>query len=297
MWLPPFLLLLCLSGSLSLTGPSSVTGTLGGSLSVPCQYEEGYQRHNKYWCRGEFGITCEKIVETKGEEKEERNGRVSIRDHADNFTFIVTMENLTTDDAGSYWCRIQRTWLPDPLVQVNVSVSAGKKFSHSGSEADGSCLWVLSSPPSQWCWEEPMMRAGAENKGQGFKSQSTGIGWETSVLGLPLRSQSFPVPMSPHRSLLSSVHFLLLVFLKLPLFLTLVGAVLWVNRPQRGCGGNKPNEDNPQWYTVPRNGLSRNVALQTGQERPSDSGLQGRGAAVPGFWTDPGLFEGIVPVS
>ncbi|XP_064438242.1 CMRF35-like molecule 2 [Mirounga angustirostris] len=136
MWLPPFLLLLCLSGSLSLTGPSSVTGTLGGSLSVPCQYEEGYQRHNKYWCRGEFGITCEKIVETKGEEKEERNGRVSIRDHADNFTFIVTMENLTTDDAGSYWCRIQRTWLPDPLVQVNVSVSAGPC-----SAVSTSCSW------------------------------------------------------------------------------------------------------------------------------------------------------------
>ncbi|XP_035934891.1 CMRF35-like molecule 2 isoform X4 [Halichoerus grypus] len=127
MWLSPVLLLLCLSGSLSLTGPSSVTGTLGGCLSVPCQYEEGYQRHNKYWCRGEFGVTCEKIVETKGEENEERSGRVSIRDHADNFTFIVTMENLTTDDAGSYWCRIQRTWFPDPFVQVNVSVSAAPK--------------------------------------------------------------------------------------------------------------------------------------------------------------------------
>ncbi|XP_036922129.1 CMRF35-like molecule 5 isoform X2 [Sturnira hondurensis] len=36
------------------------------------------------------------------------------------------------------------------------------------------------------------------------------------------------------RALLSSVHFLLLVFLKLPLFLSMLGAVLWVNRPQ-GC--------------------------------------------------------------
>ncbi|XP_006728183.1 CMRF35-like molecule 2 isoform X2 [Leptonychotes weddellii] len=212
MWLSPFLLLLCLSGSLSLTGPSSVTGTLGGSLSVPCQYEEGYQRHNKYWCRGEFGITCEKIVETKGEEKEERSGRVSIRDHADNFTFIVTMENLTTDDAGSYWCRIQRTWLPDPLVQVNVSVSAAPKKTTERI----TCQAVPADFP-------------------GLKSKQN------------LSTKEVLTYCSG--SLLSSVHFLLLVFLKLPLFLTLVGAVLWVNRPQRGCGGNKPNEDNPQCST------------------------------------------------
>lgn len=146
-------------------GPSSVTGTLGGSLRVRCQYEELYQRHKKYWCRGPYDATCEKIVETNGEEKEERSGRVSIRDHADKLTFIVTMENLTADDAGPYWCRIQTTWFldvwsRDPSLPVNVSVSAGKKSSHSSSGVYGSCLWVLSSPQSQWCWEEPMMRAG-----------------------------------------------------------------------------------------------------------------------------------------
>ncbi|XP_040496226.1 CMRF35-like molecule 2 isoform X3 [Ursus maritimus] len=129
MWLSPVLLLLCLSGSLSLMGPSSVTGTSGGSLCVRCQYEELYQRHKKYWCRGQYEATCEKIVETNGEEKEERSGRVSIRDHADKLTFIVTMENLTADDAGPYWCRIQTTWFldalsRDPAVHVNVSVSA-----------------------------------------------------------------------------------------------------------------------------------------------------------------------------
>jgi hypothetical protein len=36
----------------------------------------------------------------------------------------------------------------------------------------------------------------------------------------------------PHRSLLSRVHFLLLLFL-VPLLLSKLRAVLWVNRPQR----------------------------------------------------------------
>ena len=49
-------------------------------------------------------------------------------------------------------------------------------------------------------------------------------------------------PCVPHRPLLGSVHFLLLVFLKVPLFLGMLGAVLWVNRPLRSSGG-KPQEN------------------------------------------------------
>lgn len=117
-------------------------GTLGGSLSVQCQYEKKYQEYNKYWCRGNYDITCENIVETKGKEKEERSGRVTIRDHAVNLTFIVTMENLTADDAGSYWCKIQKIWLLDmwsydPSVQVKVSVFEGKRSFYSISGAYG----------------------------------------------------------------------------------------------------------------------------------------------------------------
>ncbi|XP_043312900.1 CMRF35-like molecule 6 isoform X2 [Cervus canadensis] len=42
-----------------------------------------------------------------------------------------------------------------------------------------------------------------------------------------------PDPGQAHRSLLGSVHFLLLVFLKVPLLLGMLGAVLWVHRPLR----------------------------------------------------------------
>nr|XP_008511427.1 PREDICTED: CMRF35-like molecule 2 isoform X2 [Equus przewalskii] len=127
MRLLPALLLLCLPGCLSLTGPSYVMGTTGGSLSVQCHYEEMYKGYNKYWCRGQYDTACNIIVETKGEEREERNGRVSIRDCADKLTFTVTMENLNADDAGTYWCRIQTVWILDawsydPSVQVKVFV-------------------------------------------------------------------------------------------------------------------------------------------------------------------------------
>ena len=49
-------------------------------------------------------------------------------------------------------------------------------------------------------------------------------------------------PCVPHRPLLGSVHFLLLVFLKVPLLLSMLGAVVWVNRPLRSSRG-KPQEN------------------------------------------------------
>ncbi|XP_044106140.1 CMRF35-like molecule 2 [Neovison vison] len=321
MWLSPVLLLLCLSGSLSLTGPSSVTGTLGGSLSVQCQYEEVYQRYNKYWCRGLYDATCEKIVETKGEEKEERNGRVSIRDHADHLTFIVTMENLTADDAGSYWCRIQTLWVldvwsRDPSFHVNVFVSTGSLSLTGPSSVTGTlggslcvqCRYeeVYQRYNKYWCrgqydttcekivetkGEEKEERSGrvsirdhtdhltfivtmenltADDAGSYwcriqtvwfldvwsrdpsfhvnvFVSTGVTIPWRTTCQAVPAAFPGLNTKQNLSTedlltccsgSLLSSVHFLLLVFLKLPLLLTLVGAVFWTtqNRVAAGVG-------------------------------------------------------------
>ncbi|KAL6077724.1 hypothetical protein STEG23_007878, partial [Scotinomys teguina] len=95
-----------------------------------CQYGKSYKNHLKYWCRGKYDTECKTIVETKGNGEEKKNGRVSIRDHAENFTVTVTMENLSEDDAGSYWCKIQTffiwdSWSRDPAVLVEVHVFPG----------------------------------------------------------------------------------------------------------------------------------------------------------------------------
>ncbi|XP_023569802.1 CMRF35-like molecule 8 isoform X1 [Octodon degus] len=119
--LPWALLLLWLPGCFLLSDPSTVTGTVGGSLSVQCWYEEHYKTYAKYWCKESF-ITCDKIVETDGSEREVRNGRVTIRDHPANLSFTVTLENLALQDAGSYWCAINIRWQEDPVFSVTVSV-------------------------------------------------------------------------------------------------------------------------------------------------------------------------------
>lgn len=140
-WLPSALLLLLVPGSLSLSGPRTVTGTIGGSLSVQCRYDEEYREHKKYWCRNsEWSPWRKKIVETTESEREVSRGHVSIRDHPANLTFTVTLESLTEADTGTYCCGIDTRWsegvLHDSTFQVEVSVLPGPC-----SVASASCCW------------------------------------------------------------------------------------------------------------------------------------------------------------
>ncbi|XP_003131278.3 CMRF35-like molecule 6 isoform X1 [Sus scrofa] len=187
------LLLLWVPGSLCLSGPSTVSGAVGGSLSVQCRYKEEYKEFDKYWCRQPCLLIWHQAVETRGANVEVRSGRVSIVDRPEDLTFTVTLENLTAQDAGKYRCGVATIlqeegllgFLPDPFFQVQVIV-----------------------PPAS------------------SSNSSTGM----------------PEPLSRQQgSQLSSIHFLLLVFLKVPLLLGMLSAVLWVHRPQGAiCGETQP---------------------------------------------------------
>lgn len=125
---------MCLPGSLSLSGPSTVTGTAGGSLSLRCQYKEVYKTYNKYWCLQPCLPLFFETVEPSASMGEVRRGRVSITGHPGNLTFTVTLENVTANDAGKYRCGISTPlqedglsgFLPEPFFQVQVLVSPGK---------------------------------------------------------------------------------------------------------------------------------------------------------------------------
>ncbi|XP_038402618.1 CMRF35-like molecule 8 isoform X5 [Canis lupus familiaris] len=134
-WLPWALLLLWVPGCSSLRGPDSVSGTVGGSLSVRCQYKEGFRDHDKYWCKSP--CVWKKIVETTESQREVTKGRVSIRDHPADLTFTVTLKNLTEGDAGTYKCGIDTLWV-DPTFSVVVSVNP--------AEMKTKLYWSSSSP-------------------------------------------------------------------------------------------------------------------------------------------------------
>uniref|UniRef100_A0A4X1SII3 Ig-like domain-containing protein n=1 Tax=Sus scrofa TaxID=9823 RepID=A0A4X1SII3_PIG len=163
-------------GSSPVTGPKAVRGQERGSLAVQCRYTPGWESHGKWWCRGADWDSCKILVQTTASEPEVKRDRVSIRDDRENRTFTVTTEELRLDDAGVYWCGIERVG-HDHGTQVRVTVDPAPVTSGDDS------LNMTSHGPNG-------------------------------------------------RSLLRSIHFLLLVFLKMPLFLGMLSAVLWVHRPQ-----------------------------------------------------------------
>nr|XP_042112355.1 uncharacterized protein LOC101104414 isoform X2 [Ovis aries] len=116
----------------------------------------------------------------------------------------VTLESLREEDAGRYWCGIDTSWfegmLRDPTFEVEVSVIPAPATATSTERSTGSPGSPTTLPVPTW---------------------STVSGQET------------PDPSQPPRPLLGSAHFLLLVFLKVPLLLGMLGAVLWVHRPLR----------------------------------------------------------------
>uniref|UniRef100_A0A8C8UQ77 Ig-like domain-containing protein n=1 Tax=Peromyscus maniculatus bairdii TaxID=230844 RepID=A0A8C8UQ77_PERMB len=199
---------LCFPGCVPLHGPSGVTGTVGTSLSVPCPYEEEHKTNDKYWCRVTM-LPCKGLVKTRAS-KEAGKGRVSIRDHPATLTFTVTLENLTLEDAGTYKCGVDIGFSGEDMEWRSLGQSVFPSFAPVKGSSPENRANTLGSPTSSPVHTQPSVTT------------------EDTTPGPSL--QFWPV--------LSSIYFKVLVFLEVPLLLSMLSAVLWVNRPQR-CSGKK----------------------------------------------------------
>uniref|UniRef100_A0A8C2UU67 CD300 molecule like family member f n=1 Tax=Chinchilla lanigera TaxID=34839 RepID=A0A8C2UU67_CHILA len=196
-----------------ITGPNAVSGQERGSLTVQCRYTSKWKTSRKWWCRGAAWSSCKIQIQTDGSEKEQKKERLSIRDYQKELMFRVTLEDLRRDDADNYWCGIER-FGTDPGLKVKVTVVPDLHEESLSSVRPSPTL----APSTTKTIKYQLVTT---------TSNSTQLETGTSA---------------PTRSLLSNTYFLLLVFLKLPLLLSMLGIVLWVNRPQRGPAGlqNQP---------------------------------------------------------
>ncbi|XP_066093662.1 CMRF35-like molecule 5 [Saccopteryx bilineata] len=222
MWLLlPLLLLIIPGSSYEITGPEEVSGLERGSLTVQCHYDPRWETYRKWWCKGAEWSNCKILVKTTGTEVEVKKDRVSIRDDQRSRVFTVTMEKLRQEDADVYRCGIERTGA-DLGTQVNVTIGPARVLTTTA---------VNSNPNVTF---------------------TTTINSATNMITVPVSSEDTTgsLTVTSHhsngRSLLINVHFLLLVFLKVPLLLSMLSAVLWVNRPQRSSGGKhtQPHSEN-----------------------------------------------------
>ncbi|EFB29745.1 hypothetical protein PANDA_007940, partial [Ailuropoda melanoleuca] len=85
---------------------SVVKGVVGGSVAVLCPYNRKEANSLKYWCLWEDTQNgrCQPLVESDGLVKEQYEGRLTLHEEPGNGTYTVILNQLTTEDAGFYWC-------------------------------------------------------------------------------------------------------------------------------------------------------------------------------------------------
>ncbi|XP_049996131.1 CMRF35-like molecule 3 [Alexandromys fortis] len=204
MWLLAALLFFltgCSTAQDAITGPNMVSGHEQSSLTVQCRYDSSWKDYKKYWCRGADWNACETLVKTDMEQLVKKD-RVSIRDDQTDFTVTVTMEELRISDGGVYWCAIERSGY-DPNFKVNVNIDPAPETTT-----------IILTTMAPVLTSAQTTRESIANHGE---IQTSTLTW----------------------FVMSSIYFNLLVFLELPLILSMLSAVLWVNRPQRCSGGGE----------------------------------------------------------
>lgn len=111
-----------------LSAPSEVTGTYGGSVTVPCQYGLEYIDHTKYWCKGKVYELCHIVVKTP---KNRLSNRSFIADDKTAGVVTVTMTSLRDEDEDKYWCVIA-------MQGRNIYTGVRLRISHTGMTHLGS---------------------------------------------------------------------------------------------------------------------------------------------------------------
>ncbi|XP_029525276.2 polymeric immunoglobulin receptor-like isoform X2 [Oncorhynchus nerka] len=111
-----------LSDAQSVSTVSHVSVKQGGSITIPCLYNQRYRNHVKYWCRGYYWFGCSTVVRT---DHPETSGKTSISDDINQQVFTVTMTSLSPSDSDYYWCIVGRKKEADDGARLQISVTPG----------------------------------------------------------------------------------------------------------------------------------------------------------------------------
>lgn len=99
----------------------NVAAKHGGSVTIPCLYDEQYKANPKFWCKGYYWSSCKIVAYANSKEGS------PVTDYpAQN---MLTVELNPDSDSGSHWCaaEIGNQWKPDDRDYFYLMVSKGKK--------------------------------------------------------------------------------------------------------------------------------------------------------------------------
>ncbi|XP_064788540.1 polymeric immunoglobulin receptor-like isoform X2 [Oncorhynchus masou masou] len=110
------------SDTQSVSTVSHVSVKQGGSITIPCLYNQRYRNNVKYWCRGYNWLGCSTVVRT---DRPKTSGKTSVSDDINQRVFTVTMTSLSPSDSDYYWCIVERNINVDDGVRLQISVTPG----------------------------------------------------------------------------------------------------------------------------------------------------------------------------
>nr|XP_023659824.1 CMRF35-like molecule 5 isoform X4 [Paramormyrops kingsleyae] len=96
-----------------------VRGYVGGKVDIDCPYSADYLHYAKYWCRHPCNDV---LVKSEKSDTYISKGGLSLYDNPNGLSFSVTINRLTLEDAGVYYCGIDKWW-KDIYTEVHVKVS------------------------------------------------------------------------------------------------------------------------------------------------------------------------------
>ncbi|XP_077057567.1 uncharacterized protein LOC143710511 [Siphateles boraxobius] len=126
----------------------TITGYRGQRVEIRCSYESGYETYSKYFCKGEcnYGGNKNIIVKSGSPDKDER---FSLTDDTTARVFTVTITDLRTEDAGKYWCAVERSLpLTDKYSEIMLLVK------HDNKTTEVSTISTFSKTPSSFSTTE-----------------------------------------------------------------------------------------------------------------------------------------------
>ncbi|XP_051816272.1 uncharacterized protein LOC127537604 isoform X2 [Acanthochromis polyacanthus] len=140
-----------------ITTVNKVPVKAGDSISVPCLYEQKYEDHVKYLCKGNPWLFCQIVITTNQQPCSER---FCISDDTIQRIFTVTINNVTDEDKV-FWCAVERSGLLADVHQrfelsvttVTPSLYVNQKEKITGHEGGSVTVLCHYNYPevTRWC--------------------------------------------------------------------------------------------------------------------------------------------------
>ncbi|XP_048019942.1 polymeric immunoglobulin receptor-like [Megalobrama amblycephala] len=124
----------------------------GGSVTIPCHYDEKNPPQKKYW----FSVIDKSKIYTNTTEE-----NPSVIDHPDQSLFTVTMRNLQNKHNGGYSCVVETEGQTNVTYELHLEVQSAPDVSvvnssvsgHEGGNVSVQCFCSsrYQNDPKQWC--------------------------------------------------------------------------------------------------------------------------------------------------